>query len=407
MKTLLRTFCLLLWPFWASGQATFDLSAMNKVAPERLILVTYRDRTLDRLPPPNGYRRRGPYHNSTWSSRRARNLAEDYHLKPVAQWPITEIGEHCVVYAVPEDQEPGHVLQHLQRDDRVLSVQTMRVFRTQMVRYHDPYFQLQEHLHWIDIESAHRLSLGRGIRIAIIDTIIDTSHPDLKASVALQQQFLSDTPPAEVHGTAMAGIIAAQIDNQTGIVGVAPGARLIALQGCWSAENDPLSARCNTFSLALALNTALKLKPRIINLSLTGPEDPLLRRLVEKAVDEDIIVVAAEPEAESDQTGFPASMPEVIAVMHPPISIPLQLEHCLPAPGKEILTTFPKGRYNFISGSSAATAQISGIIALMLELNPNLKPRQIHNMLLQAIRRRAGQLFVNAHAAVQLALQSQ
>lgn len=387
-----------------------DWQEVNAIPAEQLILITYRDRNIHRLPaagPGSRYRRRSHYRSSSWSARIARRLAADYHLKPVTQWPITEIGEHCVVFRAAKNQRGADLLKRLRSDARIDSAQVMRTFKTRALNHRDPYFPLQENLHWMEVDAAHRLAQGHHIDIALIDTSVDTDHPDLRPRIAFHQGFTDQAKGGEIHGTAIAGIISAQADNRTGIVGVAPKAHLLALQACWSQTSQALTARCNTLSLALALNTALKRHPRIINMSLTGPEDPLLRRLIQKAVDQGIVVVAAEPDGADDSGNFPASMAEVIAVRSTgqPQPDQDQVSHCLPAPGREILTTFPRGGYNFISGSSAATAQISGIIALMLELNPDLTVTQIRKILQQAVDHQPDKELVNAHAAVQAVAQ--
>ena len=180
----------------------------------------------------------------------------------------------------------------------------------------------------------------------------------------------------DIHGTAVAGIMAALGDNGKGIVGVAPDSKLIALKACWPEKPDSPAAVCDSLTLAKALDAAVRLRPAILNLSLTGPYDPLLAKLIAKAIEQRIVVVAADPEQTDAYSGFPASMEHVIAVrlarkQRSPTE-PAAGDHWLLAPGSEVLTTFPHGAYNFISGSSFAAAHVSGIVALLLELQPGL-----------------------------------
>jgi hypothetical protein len=378
---------------------------------ERRILVTFIDRSINRLPfgnPANPYRQRGDYRSSTWSRWTATRFAEDYKLQQVAQWPITTLGVHCVMYEIPLDQSIDRVLESLARDKRVDSVRRMHRFRV----VSDPYFRLQTALQSMQIEAAQRWATGHNVTVAIIDTGTDFNHPDLKGQIAEHQDFVGDDPAAfvnDIHGTAVAGVIAALADNGQGIVGIAPDAKLMALKACWPEKSDSLEAVCDSLTLTKALDAAVRLKPAILNLSLTGPFDSLLARLINKAIEQRIIIVAADPEQTDLTSGFPASMENVVPVRlaHEQRSTkPAARPTWIVAPGSEVLTTFPQGTYNFISGSSFAAAHVSGVIALLLELQPNLSAAHVIEIL-QAPARRPDQIpgsqvsgVVNACAAI-------
>ena len=150
----------------------------------------------------------------------------------------------------------------------------------------------------LGIAELHKSSTGQGVRIALIDTGVDVDHPDLKGQISYSENVApepSDHNLAEIHGTAVAGVLSARADNGIGIAGIAPEAEILAFRACWPDKPGSLAARCNSFTLALALNQAIRMNSRIINLSLSGPEDPLLKMLIEKALSEGIIVIAAVP----------------------------------------------------------------------------------------------------------------
>ena len=87
-------------------------------------------------------------------------------------------------------------------------------------------------------------SRGEGVRVAIIDTGVDASHPDLAGRVVKQENFVDGSKSGrDRHGTAVAGVIAAVENNSQGIVGIAPAARLYAMRACWPAPRDD-SAPC-------------------------------------------------------------------------------------------------------------------------------------------------------------------
>src|SRR5690606_24965644 len=119
-------------------------------------------------------------------------------------------------------------------------------FRTLMKPSSEPYRPLQRNLDLLNVSEAHRWSRGEGVRIGIVDTGVDISHPDLDGRIADHRDFVSASERgmvAEKHGTAVAGLIGASDRNALGIVGIAPAARLYALRACWS-EPDRDDARC-------------------------------------------------------------------------------------------------------------------------------------------------------------------
>src|SRR5262249_11136688 len=159
-----------------------------------------------------------------------------------------------------------------------------------------------------------------------------------------------------------------------GIIGVAPDVKLLALRACWPAQARSV---CSSFTLAKALTYALERAPQIINLSLAGPSDPLLARLLQLVLARGITVVAACRDAACDS--FPADVPDVIAVSDVSTaaeSPTAAATHIIPlvAPGTDVITTMPNGTFDFVSGSSMSAAHVSGIVALLLERRPDLDP---------------------------------
>ena len=249
---------------------------------------------------------------------------------------------------------------------------------------------------------AHNISRGSGVRVAIIDTGVDTEHPDLAGRTQVTRNYIDDDPAAfrnDRHGTQVAGLIAAAANNGIGIVGVAPDVRIMAYKACWQASASS-AGRCNSFTLAQALADALAARAQVINLSLVGPSDPLLEALVGRAVDAGIIVVGAV--SADPRFGFPAKLPRVLAVAEAETSP--DGDHILRAPARDIVTLVPNGHYDFASGSSLATAQISGVVALLLARNQKLGVDRMRALLVQSTERhdttRGPFLSVNACAAL-------
>lgn len=357
-------------------------------AEDRRLLVTFSDQSINRRLTGNsqdGYRVRDQYANSGWSLRIAQDLADRHHLQMIAQWPVTELGLSCVVYEAPDPEQLEQTIAELQNDREVASVQRMNNFRVLSDQTassrpaSDPYLSLQSGYQSLGISRLHAIATGRGVRISLIDSGVDIEHPDLQGQIAFSENLApepSDRNLADVHGTAVAGVLSARPDNGIGIAGIAPEAEVFALRACWPDKPGSLGAQCNSFTLALALNQAIRLDSRIVNLSLSGPDDPLLRLLIGRALDKGIIIIAAVP-GKNQGGGFPANMPGVIAVGRGD-------ETVLPeviAPGLDILTTVPRQAYDFMTGSSFATPHVAGLTALLLQLHPDWRMADVKKAL--------------------------
>jgi subtilisin family serine protease len=215
------------------------------------------------------------------------------------------------------------------------------------------------------------------VTIAQIDTGVDLRHPDLAGQFAEARDFVTGNGfVAELHGTAVAGVMVAHPDANVGLVGVAPGARVIPLRACWE-TGDSDAAACSSFSLAKALQYSMRRDVQLINLSLTGPHDVLLGRLIDRATAQGIAVIAAA-EDDASSPGFPASHPGVIAVGSHASS---GGQRTLLAPGDDVLTTTPNATWGFESGASFSAAHVTGLSALLLEISPDLTPRRIEDIL--------------------------
>ena len=308
--------------------------------------------------------------------RAAEAVADANGLVVVEEWAMPALGVRCFVAQLPAGRAAEDVVDRLNADARVEWAQPM--FQYRVLGHNDPYYGLQTAAQILRLDELHRVATGKGVRIAEIDTGVDLRHPDLQGQVVDVQNFVDGNPyAAEVHGTAIAGIIAAKADNGIGIVGVAPGASLLSLRACWQ-SSDATSAVCSSFTLAKAMQYALRHGAQVINLSLTGPRDRLLERLIEASVAQGIAVVAAtDPDA--PEGGFPGSYPLVIAVaVHGDLRLP---PGTLLAPGEQILTTTPMASWGFLSGSSYSAAHVTGVVALLLERSSTLKPREVYALL--------------------------
>jgi hypothetical protein len=353
---------------------------------------------------PRSYTREKHYRVSLLARRRVEQIEARYGLARVAEWPIEALGVHCVVFRIGDDDSREGVLTRLRADPAVESAQAMQTFATRSnTGYDDPYIGLQRGFTAMDVEGAHRRSRGEGVRVAVVDTGVDVSHPELAGRIIERADLVANAAtrgpqPVEQHGTAVAGVIAATANNGVGIVGVAPAAKLLVLRACWQvAGSDGPQALCNSFTLARALARAIEAHAAVINLSLSGPSDPLLARLVDRAIERGAIVVGARPELSGDAASFPASVSGVIAVQ----STEAPDASGLCAPGRDVLTLRPQEGYDFENGSSLAAAQVAGVIALLVARKPGITTKQARTLLERSsVPRAPGVCMVNACTAV-------
>ncbi|MET4676990.1 MULTISPECIES: S8 family serine peptidase [unclassified Luteibacter] len=355
-----------------------------------------------------GYAASGHYGAGQRAAGVLAELKKHYDLQEVAGWPITALSLYCIVVKPAAGVDRDAVIAALAKDERVQLAQPLQdyaVYTEQAPpdahRYNDPYVDLQRGFVATDAALAHTVSQGDGVRVAVVDTGADLTHPDLQARIHDTQDDVGTDAGAfdrDAHGTEIAGVIAAVGDNHQGMVGIAPKATLSLYKACWYPPGGHDGARCNSFTLAKALAAVNDTDARIVNLSLGGPADPLLGKLLEHLLGQGRIVVAALPPNGSER-GFPDSADGVIVVRA--VSTTAAPPGVLSAPGNDILTTQPGGSYDFSSGSSLAAAHVSGILALLLSIEPNLDARTARDLLLRSSKLTNGILEVNAALAVQ------
>lgn len=339
------------------------------------------------------------YRVSQSAQQQARRVAAAYSLREIASWPIKALSMHCVVFEITNGRPVAEVLAALSRDARVMLAQPLQEFHTLTdahvtgASYNDPLYDLQTNLVTLGIARAHERTQGAGMRIALIDTAVDSAHPDLAGRILGTHSFLATRPrsPAFLrHGTAMAGLIAAVANNHIGIVGIAPLAQLEIFEACWQLEPDNDAAACNTFTLAQALAAAIASGAPLINLSFAGPADPLLSALVQSGLRRGVTFVGA---AAGPDAPFPTAIPGVVSASgseHP-------LPGSLAAPAEHVLTLRPGGQYDFESGTSVAAAELTGLIALLMAAAPK---RPAGRSVAELLGETAAPAAVNVNAAL-------
>ena len=224
---------------------------------------------------------------------------------------------------------------------------------------------------------------GRGVRVAVVDSGIDTEHPDLKGKVkesveAVAEDGRIDFRPSTSgdqagHGTACAGIIAS----------VAPDVELYSVKVL-----GPKASGSGDMFL-VGLDYAIKQKFQVINLSLGTTKREFfapLHELLDRAYQSGCIVVSAANNL--PYPSYPSIFSSsVVSVVKRSGGDPFNFGYRygqvieLVAPGVEVTTTWPGGGYRQLTGNSFACPYVVGIIALIKEAYPNLTPFQIKSVL--------------------------
>lgn len=355
----------------SSVSATQDRATAPYV--DRRILVML-DMPSDHYRPGLNYGSTGGYGDAAAAGARRRlaaRIAREQGLTLVDNWPMPLLGIDCVVMVVPGDEPLAAVAARMSRLSGVAWSQPLNKFYAQgesrtadIQQPNDRLFAAQPAARAWHLADLHRMATGAGVRVAVIDSLVDARHPDLVGRIAVIRDFVS-TPAADVpelHGTGVAGIIAADANNQVGIAGVAPGARLMGLRACW--QRSASATVCDSLSLARALVFAAENNAQVINLSLTGPEDILISRLITAAQRRGAAIVASvDPRT---GTGFPASVAGVIRVSQDGLAS--NEPGVYNAPGRDVPTTEPGGRWHLVSGNSYAAAHLSGLLALARQI---------------------------------------
>ncbi|MEV6964344.1 S8 family serine peptidase [Hamadaea sp. NPDC051192] len=238
---------------------------------------------------------------------------------------------------------------------------------------------------WLDLGRAHAFSTGGGVRVAIVGTGIDASHPQLGAAVATGWDVTTNKPGARFdcngHGTALASIVAARAKSGSSLVGVAPAATLVPIRvtdAPPSAERPVTPAR-----LAAGVRQAVALKARVIIIGYAlSSDDAGIRAAVADAVRKDVLVVAAVGDNLPKLT-FPAAYDGVMGVgaigtgglLLSGSAVNSKVD--LVAPAENVVAAARRSGHLTLSGTPVAAAVVGGAAALLRAYRPNWTAAQV------------------------------
>jgi hypothetical protein len=306
-----------------------------------------------------------------------KRIIEKFNLTLIDSFLIKSLQLKITILYTKEDI--FKIIKLLKKEKGVIFAQPNYIFKTM----EEPMADLQNINKLLNLKKLHEHYRGKGVKVAIIDTGVDTQHFDLKERILYWENFLKDSPyNAEIHGTAIAGVIGAGI-NQFGIEGIAPESEILALRACKQVSEEHPEGECYTSSIVKAIDFAIQKNANVVNMSFGSiGKDRIVSKLIEEGSKRKIIFVAPSGNlASQKELPFPASHPDVISVggmdeeerPYPNKEIASKVD--VLAPAMNVFTTIPGNRHNFLSGTSFSSAIVSGIIVLCVERNGSMKKK--------------------------------
>ena len=292
----------------------------------------------------------------------------------------------------------------------------------------DPSYNSQTALDQINIDEAWSKSKGEGVIVAVIDTGVDYTHKDLVNNIWLNSDEIADNgkdddkngyiddvhgwdfvkraggscifgedcrgrdnDPSDIngHGTHVAGIIAAEQNNEFGISGVAPRAKIMPLRAAYSVG---YSAFLKSSDVAEAIEYAIRNGADVVNMSFAGSKLGVLADVVDRAQELGVVMVAAAGNSGSDSKTFPAALDNVIAVGSVDAT-GNQASYSnygdwvdIMAPGSNILSLSPGDDLMRKTGTSMSAPLVAGVAALVISKSKelNLNPDQVRERIINS-----------------------
>jgi thermitase len=241
------------------------------------------------------------------------------------------------------------------------------------------------------VRAARDLGAGEGVRVALLDSAPEFIHRDLAPS-RIEAVATETKGKASVHGTLMAGVIGAAENNGFGIAGLAPKARIVSIPVC--TPKGGAGGQCTIYQMLQGFDRAYDAKAVLVNLSLSGPPNPLLERGVVRLEELGLVVVAAAGNEGREAERYPAAYPSVIGVgavdrdgkRFSSSNRGAWVE--LYAPGVEVLSTVPGSAFAFGSGTSLAAAHVTGSLAVLTGITGD--PKRARSELFRVVNAREG-----------------
>jgi len=340
------------------------------------------------LPPPPGETRfrRGEVLVETSLATPPASLAAVARRHRLIETDVATIGLLGVsvhLWRIPDSRDAAAVVRELGGEAAAATVQPNYLYALQQATADSAEPPLQYALDKLRVDAALKAAAKDPVRVAVIDTAIDETHPDLVGAIEARFDAIGGaTPPRAIdHGTAIAGAIAAR----GRLKGVDPNVRILSARAF---DGDGASELGTTLSLLKAIDWAVRQQAKIVNMSFAGPPDPALRDIVAAAIGKGLTLVAAAGNGGPQASPlYPAANDGVIAVTatdaddrrYEKANVGRYI--AVAAPGVDVLLPAPQGSYAVETGTSVSAALVSGVAALLVALRPQAAPAQVRSWL--------------------------
>ncbi|MEC0210647.1 S8 family peptidase [Paenibacillus ehimensis] len=248
------------------------------------------------------------------------------------------------------------------------------------------YRRYQWNLPQIETEAGWNVSKGStDVVVAVVDTGVDLNHSDLRDH--LISGFNAIQPGARPaddvgHGTHVAGVIGALVNNNLGVAGMSWYNRIMPVKVLDS------SGAGSTYAVAQGIIWATDHGAKVINMSLGNYADAqFLHDAIKYAYDRDVVLIAASGNDNTNRPGYPAAYPEVLGVA----AVDARKQKAafsnygdyigVTAPGVNIASTYPNNQYAALSGTSMASPHVTALAALIRSVNPKLKNTEVYRII--------------------------
>ena len=343
--------------------------------------------------PPNGETRFSPDElmvqvGSAVTPQQVDRMARRFGLTMLTQQTIAMLGRTVYTFRITNGRSVREVIPQVEALGLNAAVQPNYTFALTQDQNSpnpdlgDPAQYAVKKLH---LAEAHRITKGEGAVIAVIDSEIDPNQPDLAGAVTDRFDAGCGASSPDAHGTGMAGAIASHVR----LLGVAPRANIIAICA-FGGVGQP---KATSIKILKGLDYAIQHGAKIVNMSFAGPLDRALSQALQIAREKGILVIAAAGNnGPKSPPLYPGADRNVMAVTATDENDRLfnganQGKYVtIAAPGVDILVPAPGGGAQFTTGTSVATALVSGVAALLLAHKPSLKPEEIRAILVRTAR---------------------
>ena len=316
------------------------------------------------------------------------DFAESLNLRIERSYEMSGLGLRVFLMRIPAGGNIDTILRQANDDRRPLWVQYD--FSHQTLGDDNGSLSKQYALSRIRAESLPQAARGQGVTVALIDSGVATGHESLDHDNITAIDLIDEKqpPPAETHGTVIASIIA----GSGKVKGLAPAAEILAIRAFSELDPKTGASTSDSFHVSQGISVALDHKARIINMSIGGPNDPLVRMAVQQAVLTGVIVFAAAGNSGPDAPPcYPAAQRGVIAVTATDDKDRLFKGAnrgdyiAIAAPGVAVLAAKPgkagASAYDYFTGTSMATGYATGLAAILLSADPKLTSIDIRRIM--------------------------